>query len=346
MDDQSFRSGGGGDSDSSSTGSGVRLEEPANYDTPDYHLVPVLETDVDGSSSRESSWGPMSPDLAVVPQPLNIHRQLIRDGSEKQFGTMSGSFTQMHLEDGVARPWDPAFGQFGEHGAAGEYHQFTAQLASRHSRQLSDSALQPASPPKKKRSSLSLAFSAATRFRRRENTQPLDIAATITRPQSALRETRTQPQQQQDAKSQSQSQSPNLDFVPKLKRRSRSVPATPILALANAPPPRPSPAPPLMSAWDSDSDDGDGHVMSSLKDWFANRASEDSKLHRRTSSASRTGPDRQLASMKQDAMRESIIRPQDRYKQVQMEKAAKRREQMRPQMKVVPEGIMLLNIHL
>ncbi|KAG8428379.1 hypothetical protein J3459_003987 [Metarhizium acridum] len=336
MDEQSFRSG-GADSDSSSTGSGVRLDEPVTYETPDYHLVPVLETDVDESSSRGSSWGPMSPDLSIVPPPLSIHKQPMRDGSEKQFGSLSGSFAQMHLDEGPIRPWDPAYGQFSDYAAAGEYHEFAAQLASRDSCQLSDSSLQLPTPNKKKRSSLSLALAAASRFRRRETPQPIDIVAAKPKQKSLFKGSR-QPKQPEE--SVSQSPSPNAHDTCRISAPSlpRSAPSTPILALATAPPPRPSPAPPLMSAWDSDSDDDgdDGHVMSNLKDWLANRTSEDGKLHRRTSSTSRIGSDGQFTGLKQDQMRESIIRPSDRHKQILMEKAAKRREQMKLQMKVVP----------
>lgn len=348
MDEQSFRSG-GADSDSSSTGSGVRLDEPVTYETPDYHLVPVLETDVDESSSRGSSWGPMSPDLSIMPPPLSIHKQPMRDGSEKQFGSLSGSFAQMHLDEGSIRPWDPAYGQFSDYAAAGEYHEFTAQLASRNSCQLSDSSLQLPTPNKKKRSSLSLAFAAASRFRRRETPQPIDTVATKTKQKSLFKGSQ-QPKHQEE--SASQSLSPNAHGTSRISAPSfsRSAPSTPIHALATAPPPRPSPAPPLMSAWDSDSDDDDddgddGHVMSNLKDWFASRTSEDSKFHRRTSSTSRIGSDGQFTGLKQDQMRESIIRPSDRHKQILVEKAAKRREQMKLQMKLVPESIMLRNIH-
>ncbi|TWU77200.1 hypothetical protein ED733_008625 [Metarhizium rileyi] len=344
MDDQSFPSG-GADSDSSSTGSGVKLDEPATYEVPEYYLVPVLEADVDGSSSRGSSWGPMSPELAVMPPPLNLYKQPMRDDNEKQPGGLNASFTQMHLEDGIIRPWDPAYGQFSDHRAAGEYHQFTAQLANMNSVQFGDNSLQPSTPQKKKRSSLSFAFSAASRFRRRETPQPIDTAATTIQPRSLLHPS-YQPKQQQQSTLQSHSPSSDGSSRMALPPLSCSAPSTPILALASAPPPRPSPAPPLVSAWDTDSDDDDGHVMSNLKDWFASRTHEDGKLHRRTSSASRVGSDRQSTDLKQDQMGQSITRPADRHKQIQMEKAAKRREQMKPQMKVVPEGIILHNVHL
>lgn len=362
MDDQSLRSV-SEYSDTSSAESGVRLDDlGVTYDIPDYYLVPVLETDGDDSSSRGSSWGPLSPESATVPSPLNVHRPSIRDGSEKNLGSMSGSFTNMHLDDDTVRPWDPAFGQFSDHRAAGEYHQFTADLASRHSRQLSDSSLQSSVTAKKKRSSLSLAFSAASRFRRRETAPPqpkeitplplpqplprprkpesvphaIDFASALPIPTMSNRD--ASKKQSQRKKSQSQSSSPNMDPTAKMGIPSHSAPATPALPMSASAPPRPSPAPPLMSAWDSDSDD-DGHVISSLKEWFASRNTEEAKIHRRTSSATRLGSDGQFTGMRQDQMRESIIRPKDRQRQIQMEKAEKRREEMRRQIKVVPEGV-------
>ncbi|KHN96450.1 uncharacterized protein MAM_05739 [Metarhizium album ARSEF 1941] len=350
MDEQSSRLG-GADSDSSSTGSGVRLEEPATCETPDYHLVPVLETDVDESSSRGSSWGPTSPGMSVVPPPLTIHKQPVRDGGEGQSGGLSSSFAQLHLDDGAIRPWDTAYGQFSDYAAAGEYHEFAAQLASRDSCRLSDSCLQPPTPTKKKRSSFSLALSAASRFRRRDTSQPLDLVAAKTK-QKGLSKGSQLPRQK--AESASQLQPPNARDAAngsRVSSLSHSAPTTPILSLAAAPPPRPSPAPPLMSAWDSDSDDDgddtadDGHVMSNLKDWFTSRTSEDSKLHRRTSSTSRIGSDGQVAGLKQELVRESIMRQSARHKQTQMEKAAKRREQMKPRTKVIPQGLSLHNIY-
>jgi hypothetical protein len=101
-----------------------------------------------------------------------------------------------------------------------------------------------------------------------------------------------------------------------------------------------------MSAWDSDTEDEDSHVMSSLKDWFASRASDDGKLHKRTPSGQRTGSRGQSATAKQDQMPEAVVRPKDRQAQMQMEKTAKRRqEQRRSQLKLVPQGIMVQNLH-
>ncbi|KAK2591256.1 hypothetical protein QQS21_011064 [Conoideocrella luteorostrata] len=327
MDHRSARSGSGA-SDSSSTRSDPRMED---FGAPDYHLVPVLEADSNGSSSRGSSWGPMSPESDAIPAPLNIHKPMT-DGSEQAFDGLSESFPQLRLDDDSVRPWQPAYGQFSDIGAAGEYHRFTANLASRHSRQLSaDSAISTVTPPKKKRSSLSLAFSAATRFsRRRDRPDVVDTSAPSSIPASTHKDS---PKQQRQPSS--------ADFV---AGPAYSAPTTPRLPIDVAPP-RPPPAPPLKSAWDSDTDEEETPAMSNLKDWFAHRSSEENKSQRRTSSAYRMSTDRPATWTKAGDQRESLnSRAQERAKQIKMEKAAKRREERKEEFRknfaMIPEELV------
>lgn len=312
-------------SDSSSTRSDTRMDD---YGAPDYHLVPVLEADDDESSSRGSSWGPMSPETDARPAPLNIIQRPIADGNDKRMDGLGESFPQMSLDDDVVRPcWGrPAHGQFSDIAAAGEYHRFTANLATRHSRQLSagddDAAAPSATSSRKKRSSLSLALSAATRFsRRRERPDSMDTSSSSTWSAGTHQDSPKPPPRQSPA-----------DFVAGPAYPSLPAPATPRLAIDVAPP-RPSPAPPLRSAWDSDSESDEMPAMSSLKDWFAQRASEENKVHRRMSSASGMSHDRQATVPKPGDRRELLTRLQQREQQIKREKAAKRREERKQDFK-------------
>ncbi|QPH00932.1 hypothetical protein C2857_005049 [Epichloe festucae Fl1] len=312
-------------SDTSSTRSDTRMDD---YGVPDYHLVPVLEADDDESSSRGSSWGPMSPETDAMPAPLNIIHRPIADGNDKRMDGLGESFPQMTLDDDVVRPcWGgPAHGQFSDIAAAGEYHRFTANLATRHSRQLSavDDAAPSTTSSRKKRSSLSLALSAATRFsRRRERPDSIDTSSSSTWStwSAGTHQDSPKPPRQSPA-----------DFVAGPAYSSSPAPATPRLAIDVAPP-RPSPAPPLRSAWDSDSESDEMPAMSSLKDWFGQRASEENKGHRQMSSASGMRHDQKATGPRPGDRRELLTRLQQREQQIKREKAAKRREQRKEDFK-------------
>ncbi|KAG5929880.1 hypothetical protein E4U42_004072 [Claviceps africana] len=302
----------------------------ADYGVPDCSVVPVLVADDGDTSSRGSSWGPMSPETDAIPAPLNI-RKSSGDGNYKRMGRLSEYLLQMDLEDDddqvhdhdhdedAVLPWESAHGQFSHVGAAGEYHRFTADLATRHSRdsrQLSgDGSVFPSTASsKKKRSSFGLTFSAATLFsRRRERSDSVVCPPSSVVPEKA-RLALPKPPRQSPA-----------DFVAGPAYPSLSGFASPRLPTDVAPP-RPPPAPPLRSAWDSDSDSDDPPAMSSLKDWFAHRTTDETKAQRRTSSVSRPKPDRQFQMPRPGEGRELTARRQEREKQIKLEKAAKRRE--------------------
>ncbi|KAG5986735.1 hypothetical protein E4U54_005279 [Claviceps lovelessii] len=303
--------------DSSSIRSGPKTTD--DHGVPDYCLVPVLEADDDKHSSRGSSWGPMSPETDAIPAPLNIHKPF-SDESYKSTDGLSESFLHMDLDDDILLPWELAHGQFVDVGAAGEYHRFTADLASRHSRHSRELSSDGVSPPtassKKKRSSLGLAFSPATLFSRRR-----ERSDSVHSPSSSMGLERAQ--QQEPRKTSRQF---SADFIAGPAYPSLSALASPRLPIDVAPP-RPPPAPPLRSAWDSDSESDEVPVMSSLKDWFAHRATEEVRGQRRISSASRINSDGQVHHVPR--LREGrglLARRQEREKQIKQEKAAKRRE--------------------
>ncbi|KAG5981427.1 hypothetical protein E4U55_002960 [Claviceps digitariae] len=289
-----------------------------DYGVPDYCLVPVLEADDDKHSSRGSSWGPMSPEANAIPAPLNIHKSL-GDENHKRTDVLSESFLDMDLDDDVVPTWESPHGQFSGVGAAGEYHRFTADLATRHSQHsqqlCGDSVIPSTASSKKKRSSLGLSFSAATLFsRRRERSDSVHY------PTSSMG-----PEQAQQAPPKPPRRSPADFMAGPAYLSSPSSFASPRLPIDVAPP-RPPPAPPLRSAWDSDSESDEIPAMSTLRDWFTHRASEEMKSQRRMSSASRINADRQFQVPRLGEGRELLARRQEREKQIKREKAAKRRE--------------------
>ncbi|KAG6003413.1 hypothetical protein E4U21_002046 [Claviceps maximensis] len=305
-----------------------------DYGIPDYCLVPVLEADDDKTPSRGSSWGPMSPETDAIPAPLHIHKSL-SDGNCKKLDGLSESFLEMDMDDDTVLPWESAHGQFSDIGAAGEYHRFTADLATRHSRQSrqlsADSVFPPTASSKKKRSSLGLNFSATALFsRRRERFDSVHYSSSYVEPDHA---------QQLSPKSQRQSPA---DFV-----AGPAYPSAAAIASNRLPtdvaPPRPPPAPPLRSAWDSDSDTDDLPAMSTLKDWFAHRAGEEMKGHRRISSGSRAKLDRQFHVPTLGEGLELLARRQEREKQIKREKAAKRRasrpEELKRSFSMIPKEL-------
>ncbi|KAG6040391.1 hypothetical protein E4U41_000675 [Claviceps citrina] len=313
--------------DSSSTRSGPKTDD---YGVPDYQVVPVLEADDDKNSSRGSSWGPMSPETNAIPAPLSI-RKSSADGIGQRMDGLREPFLQMGLDDDTMLSWGSGHGHFSDFGAAGEYHRFAADLAtqdSQNSRQASGSSMMSSTTPtKKKRSSLSLAFSAATLFsRRRERSDSTHM------PSSSA-----QPEQAPELSPKSVRQSPE-DFIAGPVYSSLSASAAPRL-WTNVAPPRPPPAPPLTSAWDSDSDSDGMPGIPSLKDWFAQRATEEkNRVQRRTSSVSRKNSNGQLPVSR---LADSFTRRQEREKQIKRERATRRMEERQGSFKksfaVIPE---------
>lgn len=92
---------------------------------PDEGLLPLLEEDEEGTSTRESSWGPAPPSPAM-PAPLNIHRQTKMSTPPRTF-TFEDSFA---LESTLLRPWEPGYGQFSDRKTSGQYHRIAVELAS------------------------------------------------------------------------------------------------------------------------------------------------------------------------------------------------------------------------
>lgn len=92
---------------------------------PDEGLLPLLEEDEEGTSTRESSWGP-TPPSPVMPAPLNIQRNTKISTPPRSFG-FEDSFA---LESTVLRPWEPGYGQFTDRKASGQYHRIAVELAS------------------------------------------------------------------------------------------------------------------------------------------------------------------------------------------------------------------------
>ncbi|KAG6052940.1 hypothetical protein E4U17_005214 [Claviceps sp. LM77 group G4] len=283
-------------------------------------LVPFLGADDDTNcySSRESSWGPMSPESDAIPAPLNIHKSL---GGEncKRIDGMGEDFLQMGLPDVVLLS---AHDQFSDDGAAGEYHRFTADLATHDARRskdfIEDGVVPSTKSSMKKRSSLNLGFSAATLFSRRRERSDSVQSPSISK---GTKRAHKEPPQSQAGLIAGPAYKSASEF------RSFEFPI-------DVAPPRPPPAPPLMSAWDSDSDNDEMPVISSLKDWFANRNTEQIKGLRYVSAVSRTNPDSRLqVSWLGDGQKEALAHRQEREKQIKMEKAEKRREAIQGQLK-------------
>ncbi|KAG5913521.1 hypothetical protein E4U61_006810 [Claviceps capensis] len=238
-------------------------------------LVPLLGADDDTNSSRESSWGPMSPESDAIPAPLNICKS---PGGEncKRMDAMGEDFLQMGLTDIVLLS---AHDQVSDDGATGEYHRFTADLATHDSRRskdfIEDGFVPSTTSSMKKRSSLSLGFSAATLFSRRRERSHSVQSPSISKGTKRAHQESPQPQA-------------GLIAGPAYKSASelRSF-EFPI----DVAPRRPPPAPTMLSAWDSDSDNDKMPAISSLKDWFANRNTEETKGLKHVPAVSRINPE-------------------------------------------------------
>lgn len=125
-------------SSSSNSGSGSDsddyLDEQSCFNMEE-GLLPLLEEDEEGLSSRENSWTPRTPGTRMVPPPLNIRRH----GSSPSVGSAtisSSEHSPIHatganfsLSSDLPMRWDPAYGQFTDKRAATDYHRFAAELA-------------------------------------------------------------------------------------------------------------------------------------------------------------------------------------------------------------------------
>lgn len=154
----SSSSGSGSDSDDGHDGqSSFNLEEG---------LLPLLEEDEDGLSSRGNSWVPPTPGGGMAPAPLNIRRH----GSSPSVASASNSDTSpvhqtganLALGHGSPKRWEPSYGQFTDKRAANDYHKFASQLATspqpqRHS--MTPSSASPEKNSKKAKTTSRMRFS-------------------------------------------------------------------------------------------------------------------------------------------------------------------------------------------
>lgn len=103
------------------------LFEPSSYGrtSSGEGLMPVLEVD-EGSSSGRSSWASGPPYLSSFPAPLNI----MHHGRNLSNDSGIGGFSSEEGLGSERKRWDPAYGQFTDMMAAGEYHRFASELAS------------------------------------------------------------------------------------------------------------------------------------------------------------------------------------------------------------------------
>lgn len=119
-------SGSGSDSDEGADGHCFNMEEG---------LLPLLEEDEEGFSSRENSWVPRTPGTGVFPPPLNIRRHgsspSVGSGSisNSEFSPIHPTGTNFSLSSGSHMRWEPSYGHFTDKRAANDYHRFASQLA-------------------------------------------------------------------------------------------------------------------------------------------------------------------------------------------------------------------------
>ncbi|ODA78355.1 hypothetical protein RJ55_05736 [Drechmeria coniospora] len=145
----------------------------------DAHL-PMLEADSEGFSSRRSSWAPPSPRPTLMPLPLTISKP----ASQPEVDEALDRESELGLDDLPTAPWMSGGRHFSDTETAGEYHRFTAQLASdNHAQVCQDEAEKAAkrstASSRRTRSSLgslSISFAPGSRFSRRKNTpNALDV---------------------------------------------------------------------------------------------------------------------------------------------------------------------------
>ncbi|UNI14610.1 hypothetical protein JDV02_001221 [Purpureocillium takamizusanense] len=139
----------------------------------DYNLVPLLEEDSGGASSRSSSWEPPSPLRGIMPAPLMITKPAMRDGRDTGLGGY-GSVTSPWGNEELLRRWEAPHRQFSDTMAAGEYHQFATQLATHHRRQCSAESYLSTPSARPKRSSFNVNLGTGKLVSRRNTMQTAD----------------------------------------------------------------------------------------------------------------------------------------------------------------------------
>ncbi|POR30835.1 Peroxisomal coenzyme A diphosphatase 1, peroxisomal [Tolypocladium paradoxum] len=257
--------------------------------------VPWLENDNGDTSSRGSSWMPMSPRSALIPPPLNICKLAIRDSNDSNLG---GSFcpeADVDLDEESAQSWEPAYQHSSDSMASDEYHRISAQLATQPTRQTTaDGSTSPA-PAGRKSSSLGLSFSAGSRFARWRSMPPraIDFAMPPLALPLALPLLATGSHRQKKAAC-----PPDEPLASQ-----HSVKAVPV------------------SAFDSDSDGEEG--SHGIKEWFGRRSDEHAASDREPAARATHG----------EQMRELLHHARDRAKMLHMPKEERRREELRRHIK-------------
>ncbi|KAK5990466.1 hypothetical protein PT974_08734 [Cladobotryum mycophilum] len=276
-----------------------------SHSIPEDSALPPLEADLDGMSSRNSSWSPSSP-LSVAMGPLNGHQPAIRTsyGSSRHSDCESPRCCSLQEESPLGR-WDPSYGQFSDTRAAGEYHKFAVELAASIERQ--STAEEAFSEPRTKRMSAFLSFSTNAQFSRRRNRpnsiDPSFVSAlggSLTAAEKALFPTTAPVAEEPEPEPEAE---PEREAVPR-------------------------------SAFDTDSDD----ERKSRPRWRRDRGRESPSVpamprggedSSRPRAWSRTG----------DQMRDLLASAKDRARGLPTAtKGEKRREQMRKEIKVLTEG--------
>lgn len=92
--------------------------------------LPLIEETDEAASSRGSSWVPSTP--VAAPEPLNIWCKgstESEDSVRSYSSSLHSSVRNFSLHTSSPKRWDPAYGQFTDHKAAGAYHRIASELA-------------------------------------------------------------------------------------------------------------------------------------------------------------------------------------------------------------------------
>ncbi|KND95058.1 hypothetical protein TOPH_00288 [Tolypocladium ophioglossoides CBS 100239] len=269
------------------------------------NLPPLLDSGA--TSSRGSSWVPMSPQSAAVPSPLNISKLAIRDSSDSNLGGSFSPDVDVDLDEESAQSWEPSCRHFSDSMAAGEYHRIAADLATRPTRQTRAARSTSQASAGRMSSSLSLSHSASSRFARWRSTPPRAIDFAM--PPLAM---------------------PSVAMPLLASGSHRRKP------LASQPPVKAAP----VSVFDADSD---GEERShGIKEWFGRKSddhvpSDRPALHNPAlHSTKRHHHEPGARASHGEQMRGLLHHARDRAKMLHMPKEERRREELRRHIKVLP----------
>lgn len=272
--------------------------------------VPPLELDNGDTSSRGSSWAPLSPQSAAMPSPLSMTRLAIRDSRDSNIGGSLSPDGGVDLDEKSAQSWEPAYRHFSDSMVADEYHRVSVELAAQPTRQTSAGRSISPAPAGRKRSSLGLSLSAGSRFARWRSTPPraIDFAMPpLAMPSLAL---------------------PLLATGSHHKKR----PCPPEEPPALQPPVKAAP----VSAFDADSDGEEG--SHGIKEWFGRKSEEHAPSDRPAPHMTKRHHDGEPAARASHGgqMRELLHHARDRARMLHRPKEERRREELRRHIKVLP----------